>query len=99
MKRIVICVVCILCVFCLYGRGQNQEGSFGSVSDSTQNEKVSPTVLTSSDISEDPSDTSTYKLYYVVDSGIVGIVGFDDGISSFDISTMKDELKSSGYSV
>ena len=49
--------------------------------------------------SKNTQDESSYKLYYIVDSDKVGIIGFDDRMSSSNISTMQAEIEKAGYSV
>lgn len=60
-----------------------------SQSEPTQTNSTSSTI----------EEKAFYKLYYIVDSGVVGIMGFDNGISNSDISTMSSELQKYGYNV
>lgn len=50
-----------------------------------------------SDVTYDEDDT--YKLYYVVSLDRLGIIGFDDGVSGSNISSAKEDLQLSGYSI
>lgn len=96
MKRVISVVLCVFCVLCFASCKDSSDSAETKKKDSSSFFEKN-TGETIEEISNEPVDS--YKLYYVIDSGAAGIMGFDDGISNSDISSMNAELESSGYSV
>lgn len=99
MFTLFISILMIITTICGCGETENDDLNLSNSSQNGNSNSLTNNNGLSSIESAHEEENAVYKIYYIVNSGIVGIMGFDDGISNSDVSAMNEDLQLSGYSV